>query len=155
MITLATEVEVKGKTPEQIIHWFMSLDNETYKKWHPEHMAWKTIKLTPNFVGSIIYFDEKIGAFRMKLTAEIVKAEPNRFLVFKLKGFMPIQSYLSLSLQPTSSGTKVIHEVKVGNGGIFTKAVEWFLEKSGLVGWFEKALNKHAQEEFKNLEQLI
>lgn len=155
MMTFTTTVEVAGKTPEQIYDWILNLDNEKYKQWHPGHKEWKTIKRTSNEIGSIVYLDERFDHIRLKFTGEVIEAKLNSFLLYKLKSPIPIPGYLSLSFKPTKTGTKVIHEVGVGYEGLFGKIVDWFLRKFYLTRSFEKALEKHANEEFKNLEKLL
>lgn len=153
MITFTTTVEVTGKSSVQIYDWILNLDNDKYKRWHPAHKEWKTIKRTPNEMGSIIYLDEQFNRFRLKLTGELVEVKPNRILLYRLKS--PISGYLSLVFEPTNTGTRVIHKIGVGYGGLFGKIINWLLRKFYLTKAFEEALEKHAKEEFKNLEALI
>lgn len=153
MITFTTTVEVTGKSPDQIYDWVLNLDNDKYKRWHPAHKEWKGIKRTSNEIGSIAYLDEQFNHFRLKLTGELVEVKPNRFLLYKWKS--PISGYLSLAFEPTNTGTKVIHEVGVGYGGLFGRIIDWVLRKFYLTKAFEEALEKHADEEFKNLEELV
>lgn len=68
MIIITTKIEIKGKTPEQIYNWILNFDDEKYKKWQPAHKVWRTIKRTPNEMGSIVYLDEQFNQFRLKLT---------------------------------------------------------------------------------------
>ena len=153
MIIINTKIEIKGKTPKQIYYWIFDLDDKKYKKWHPTHREWKTIKRTPNEIGSIVYLDEQFYHFRLKLTGELVEVKPNSILLYKLKS--PISGYLSLSFELTKIGTMVIHEVRVGYDGMFSRIVDWFLRKLYFTKSFEKALEEHTNEEFKNLEMLI
>lgn len=129
------------------------MDDEKYKKWHHAHKAWKTIKRTPNEMGSIVYLDEQFNQFRLKLTGKLVEVKPNRFLFYKWKSL--ISGYLSLAFESTNTGTKVTHEVGVGYKGLLGKIIDWLLKKFYLTKAFEEALEKHAEEEFKNLEVLI
>jgi len=45
--------------------------------------------------------------------------------------------------------------VRVGYAGGFGKITDWLLRKLYLTKEFEEALEKHAKEEFKNLEGLL
>lgn len=153
MLVFTSEIEVNGKTPEQIYNWFINLNStDEYKKWHPEHVEWKTKKRTSNGIGSVIYFDEWIGKFRMKLTGELVETEPNRLFVFKLKG---LPAYLSLALEPTKNGTKVIHVVRFGYKGALGAVLDFLLKLLPIYKSFKRELDRHAHEEFKNLERLL
>ena len=153
MVIITTKIEIKGKTPEQIYNWILNLDDEKYKKWHPAHKAQKTIKRTLNEMGSIVYLDEQFNQFRLKLTGKLVEVKPNRFLFHKWKSL--ISGYLSLAFESTNTGTRVTHEVGVGYKGLLGKIIDWLLKKFYLTKAFEEALEKHAEEEFKNLEVLI
>lgn len=155
MITFTTTIEVSGKAPDQIYDWILNLDNDKYKRWHTAHKEWKTIKRTSNEIGSIVYLDEQFNHFRLKLTGELVELTPNRFLFYKGKGNLFIPGYLSLTFEPTNAGTKVIHKIGAGYKGLFGKVIDWLLRKFYLTKAFEEALEKHAKEEFKNLEKLL
>lgn len=155
MITFTTIIEITGKSPNQIYDWILNLDNDKYKRWHPAHKEWKTIKRTPNEIGSIIYLDEQFNHFRIKLTGELVDLAPNRFLFYKGRNNLLIPGYLSLSFEATNAGTKVIHEIGAGYKRLLGKIIDWFLRKFYLTKIFEEALEKHAKEEFKNLEKLL
>lgn len=153
MITFTTTVEVNGKSPDQIYDWILNLDNDKYKRWHPAHKEWKTIKRTPNEIGSIVYLDEQFNHFRLKLTGELVEVKPNRFLLYKYKSLIP--GYLSLAFESTNRGTRVIHKTGIGCKGLLGKIIDWTLRKLYFTRAFEEALEKHAKEEFRNLEEII
>lgn len=155
MITMTTEIEVRGKTPAQIFAWNVNMDDTKYKQWHPAHVEWKTIKRTAGEVGSIAYFHEEFDGFRLAFTGELIDVKPNRLLRYQLKYLIVLPAYLSLSFDPTEAGTKVIHEVRVGIEGMPGKVLDWILRKVYLTPAYESALSKHAIEEFKNLEWLI
>ena len=104
MIIITTKIEIKGKTPEQIYNWILNLDDEKYKKWHHTYKAWKTIKRTPNEMGSIVYLDEQFNQFRLKHTGKLVEVKPNRFLFYKWKSL--ISGYISLAFESTNTVRK-------------------------------------------------
>jgi len=153
MITLTEKIEIKGKTPEQIYKWLIDLDNEKYQKWHPAHKEWRVIQQTPRITGSVVYFDEQLNHFRLRFTGKLIELKPNKHLLYKLKS--PVPGRLSLNFEATKTGTKVIHELRVGYPGGLGKITDWLLRKLYLTKEFEGALSKHAQEEFKNLERLL
>lgn len=153
MITFTTIVEVTGKSPDQVYDWVLNLNNDKYRRWHPAHKEWKTIKRTHNEMGSIVYLDEQFNHFRLKLTGKLVEVKPNRFLLYKWKSL--ISGYLSLTFESTNTGTKVTHEVGIGYKGLLGKIIDWLLRKFYLTKAFEEALEKHAKEEFRNLEEII
>jgi hypothetical protein len=153
MITLTAKIEIEGKTPEQIYKWLIDLDNEKYRKWHPDHREWRIIRQTPDIIGSVVYFDERFNHFRLKLTGKLIELKPDEYLLFKLKS--PVPAHLSLTIKATRKGTSVTHEVRAGYDGGFGKITDWFLRKLYLPKEFEEALAKHAREEFKNLERLL
>ncbi len=153
MIVFRTEIQIKGKTTGQIYNWLLDLDNEKYERWHPEHRRWRTIKREPGDLGNVIYFDEKIGRMRFRVKGKIVEAEPGRRLVYKLN--YPIPTYLSLEFVPADKGVNVIHEVKFGYKGPMGKVLGGLVRRTRLVKYFEKELDRHARQEFKNLETII
>jgi len=153
MLTFSTEIFIKGKSPQQIYDWMLELDDEKYKRWHREHLEWKTLKRTEDVVGSTIFFDEWIGKLRFKFKGEITEAEPNRLLVFKLKHFPP--AYFLLRFEPADGGTKVVHEVGFGFKGVLGAVFDALLKLTPLFKYFAREMERHAQEEFKNLEKVI
>lgn len=99
--------------------------------------------------ANFVFFLRNIA---LKIKEELIEAKPNKLLIYKGKSLIP--AYLFLSFKPAKTGTIVTHSLKIGYKGIFGKIIDWFTRKFYLTKAFEKALEKHAKEEFKNLEEL-
>lgn len=155
MIRMVTTIDIQGKMPEAIYNWVVTLNNERYRRWHPAHIAWRTIRRTPEEVGSIVFLDERFEGFRVRYVGEVVAAIPDRLLRYKLKRGVPLPAHLALRFEPTKVGTIVTHELTVGYDTPVGKVLDRLVRKTVLTPAFEKALERHAREEFKNLERLV
>lgn len=154
MVIITTKIDIKGKTPEEIYNWILNLDDDKYKKWHPrDHKEFKIIKRASDEIGSIVYFHEQFNSFVLKIKGELIKIKPSSLLVYKWKSFIP--GYLFLSFETTKEGTLVTHTLKIGYVGMIGKITDWLMKKFYFAKHFEQALNRHAEEEFKNLEKII
>lgn len=155
MIRVVTTIDIQGKTPEAIYEWIVTLDDERYRRWHPAHIAWRTIRQTPEDVGSLVFLDEQFEGFRVRYVGEVVGSVPGRLLRYRLKRIVPLPVALTLRFDPRTHGTTVTHALAAGYQGAFGRILDGVLRRTVLTPAFEKALERHAREEFKNLERLI
>uniref|UniRef100_A0A7V0Z811 Uncharacterized protein n=1 Tax=candidate division WOR-3 bacterium TaxID=2052148 RepID=A0A7V0Z811_UNCW3 len=75
-------------------------------------------------------------------------------ILMKANFFYPI--YLSLSFSPLNKDTEVIHELKIGfvyHG--LEKIFDWLVRKLAVPPKKIEAIERHATEEFKNLENIL
>lgn len=154
MIRIITRIIVNGKSPLQVSRWLRTLNRKQYLQWHQAHKDYKRIKMTRAFVGSIIYFDEIIEGFRIKFKWKVVKLKDSELLILKACFFYPI--FLHLSLKMINGNTVVSHELRIGfefHG--FEKFFDVPIKLFVFTDKIATALDKHAKEEFRNLEQLI
>jgi hypothetical protein len=151
MITQSTKIEILNKNPNQIYAFMFGLNKEIYTGWHPEHLDFKIIKQTPDTLGSIFYFHEKLDNLKIKYNWEVTLLEPNHKIVMTAKYFIPI--HLILIFDKTEKGTLVTHDLQIGTEkeGI----LDWFISKFIFTKRKKQSQDRHAVEEFKNLEKLI
>jgi hypothetical protein len=154
MINHTTKIEVLGKTPTQLYDFMFSLDKKTYIAWHPlEHKDFMVLKETKNIVGSLFRFHEQIDNMTVKYTWEVAKITPNQKIVMKAKYFIPL--FLILQFEETPNGTMVIHTLHIGFKNQFSGFIDWFITRFIFTKNRQNASDRHAYEEFKNLEILI
>ena len=154
MIRIVTRIVVNAKSSLQISRWMRTLNREKYLQWHQAHKDYKRIKITRSFVGSVIYFDETIEDLRIRFRWEVIELRGNELLIMKARFFYPI--YLQLSLKEINGNTEVLHELRIGFElcgveKIFDALISLFVFTNKRA----KALDRHATEEFGNLERLI
>lgn len=145
-----TEITIRGKSPKEIYDFMFSLTQKKYILWHPEHQEFKVIKTTAEITGSIFYFKEIINGFKIQYNWEVVQVMKNHKILMRAKYFYPIS--LELVLRAENNNTIVKHILKIGKKtGFISKIISryFFTEK------VEKDLQRHAIEEFTNLEWLI
>jgi len=58
-----------------------------YREWHLEHIEWRTLRGSAVGEGSVIYFAEWIGPFRLAMRCRIAEAQPGRS--FRCEGLFP------------------------------------------------------------------
>ena len=149
-----TKIEIVGKQPSQIYDFMFSLDKPKYMAWHPEdHAGFTIIEQTEARRGSVFYFDERIGDFRVNHRWEVVGVIKNHKII--LKAIYKIPIYLILTFDETPNGTMVTHDLQIGNQHKSDGIKDWFIKKFIFTLSRQNALTKHAIEEFKNLEKLI
>ncbi len=153
MTNLITKIEILGKKPSQISDFMLSLNKEKYLNWHPEHKDFAIIKQTENILGTVFYFHEKMDKLTVKYKWEVVEFTQNHKVVMKAKYFIPV--YLILTFDDTENGTLVTHDLQLGYKKKITGLVDWIIKTFVFTKSKEFSNERHAIEEFKNLEKII
>jgi hypothetical protein len=148
-----TKIEVLGKKPQQIYEFMFGLNKEKYIRWHPEHKDFRIVKETKDTLGSVFFFHEKMDKLTVKYNWEVVELATNHKIVMKAQYFIPL--YLILTFDETPNGTLVTHELQIGFKKKITGLTDWFLLKFIFTQGKQQSNHRHANEEFKNLENLI
>ena len=72
MITIATQVDVHGLTGQQIYDFLLECTDADYQRWWPgTHLAYHITRRCPDHVGSVVYFDEYVGRYRLNFEAVV------------------------------------------------------------------------------------
>ena len=147
-----TKVEVLGKSPSQIYGFMFGLNKQKYLAWHEEHKDFKIVGQTKDTLGSVFFFHERMDKLTVKYKWKVTSIVPNHKIVMKAEYFIPI--YLTLIFDKTLNGTLVTHDLQVGTNPN-SKILDWFVGTFILTKSKQKSQDRHAIEEFKNLEKLI
>lgn len=153
MLTATTIIDVNGIEPQQIEDFFLSLDKEGYLNWHPEHIDYKVINLTEDYIGSEIYFKEKFDKLSIDYVWKITDYKPGQSLSLKAKYFYPIK--LVLSFDENGTGTTVKHAISLGFNGFGSKLFDLIIAMTMFTKDDRKSNERHAIEEFKRLETIL
>jgi hypothetical protein len=148
-----TQIEIFGKEPKQIYDFMFSLDKAKYISWHPtEHIDYRIVKETKDILGSVFLFHEKMDKVTVKYKWELIELVENHKIVMKAQYFIPI--CLILIFDKTPNGTLVTHDLQIRKE--FKSSVFDFLIRNFIFTKSKQlSLTRHANEEFKNLEQLL
>ncbi len=151
MIRLVDRTHVPA-SPEAVWAWFGTIDRH-YQEWHPEHIAWRNIRGTPVTQGSIVFFDEWIGRFRLAMRCRIAEARPGGY--FRYEGLFPyslVRACGSFSLEPVNEECTVGAEVHIGwSVPVLGALLDWVI-----AGVFPlRELRRHMAEEGRNLTRLL
>lgn len=153
MINHLTKIEVLGKKSSQIYDFMFDLDKAKYISWHPkEHKDFKIIKETKDILGSVFLFHEKMDNLTVKYKWEVIELIKNHKIVMKAQYFIPI--YLILIFDETQNGTLVTHDLQIGNKQK-SRVFDFFMGNFIFTKSKQQSLTRHANEEFKNLENLL
>jgi hypothetical protein len=148
-----TKIEILGKEPKQIYDFMFSLDKTKYISWHPtEHIDYRIVKETKEILGSVFFFHEKMDNVTVKYNWELIELVENQKIVMKAQYFIPIS--LILIFDKTPNGTLVTHDLQIGKE-LKSGAFDFFIRNFIFTKSKQHALTRHANEEFKNLEQLL
>ena len=83
MITLKDSIEINASTDKVFQKLLEYLSNEeSYKSWHPEHVALRWIKGEPLKEGSILYVEEYLQGYLHKLKYRIKRIVPNQLILY-------------------------------------------------------------------------
>jgi uncharacterized protein YndB with AHSA1/START domain len=158
-IELTTRIKVKGVSPEQVYQFMISLDDERYRQWHPEHhLQWKVLHRPKDAtVGSVYYFKERFEDGQLLgARIKVVEAIPGRRLVQRSVSPWWKSFDIVTGFESTAEGTLVTHQIVAGSdlpllGRLFNLIlIPLFLPQRHI-----RAIHNHANEEFTNLERLL
>ena len=145
-------IEVNASA-EKVFEWLCrrSMDKESYKAWHPDHVDIRWIKGEPLQAGSIFYGEENIHGDLYKLKFKIIKIVPNREIRYRI--------LFPLSLIATENA--FIIEPKGKNRCTFTatgglRFPAWFFKRIHKKHKYKiEATQQHMKEEGENLKRAL
>jgi hypothetical protein len=154
MLTLKTEVDVRGVVGKEILDYLLNCADHDYQRWWPgTHLAFHTIKRYPGDLGNEVYFDEYVGKRRLKFQGIVTEVTPGERIVWQMKMVVKLPAWLILECKKTHAGIRVLHTLMAGFTGIgriFDPLLRAYLSKD-----FERDLELHAKTEFPKLAELL
>jgi hypothetical protein len=154
MIVMKTEVDVNGISGKDVYDFMLHCTDNDYQKWWPgTHLAFHTIKRCANNAGNLVYFDEYVGNRRLKFNAIVTELVPNKRLVWQMETILRLPAWLSIDIEDSKIGVKIIHTLAIGFRGIgriFDSILRMYFSSK-----FQYELEEHAQIEFHKLADLL
>ena len=154
MIRLQTDVDVDGLAAEEVFRFLLNCDDASYQAWWPGiHIRFHTVLREPGNVGNLVYMDEYIGRFRLRLHAVIVAIDPGRRIVWQMVKGVRLPGRLLLTFEDRPGGVRISHRLEAGSAGagrIFDPVIRLWLTKD-----LERALDAHVRAEFPRLRDLL
>ena len=153
-VALVMEHELRGVTPEMLDWWWDNIDNESYKKWHPEEhhtFEWQIPASKVGHVGAIHMACEGIGnmpAHILRIRWEDKSAAP----------FSPTYGHLNVG-SPLGPGPEdnpmgcVVHEYEATSYG--TRMRSTFTLSALVPQVFLDELRKHNIAEMGHLHEFL
>jgi hypothetical protein len=152
-IFATTEILVNGISPGKIFEFMLNLDKQKFIQWHPaDHVDFKIVKQSPEIKGNVFYFNELIGGkYKIAHTWEIRDFKRDEMLLMKATIAIPV--FLKLNFTKENNNTRIVHQLQMGFKGLtfLNKLIAAF----AFSGNRQEVSDRHAFEEFKNLEVLL
>ncbi|GAA6767672.1 hypothetical protein AAFH68_36220 [Flavobacterium sp. CGRL1] len=154
MIQLSTDIEVK-KSTNLIYEFLLNLDKEKYCQWHSAHKDFAVIKRTEQEIGSILYFKEIVDQTVVNFKWRIIEITENKLVKMQAIYFYPV--YLTIGLENISKNVTIVHHnLHIGFKIKFLNLIpDWIIGNTLFSLRKRKSQQKHAIEEYKNLEYLL
>lgn len=154
MLEHLTIIEV-AKPADKIYSFMLNLDGDKYRNWHPEHIDFRQINKTENIKGSIFYLNEEVEGTKVNYYWTVVEHKKNEVIKMKANYFYPI--YLTLEFQSNSvDKTTVRHNIEIGfENKLISPIFDFLIRIIKFPQRVIKSLDRHATEEFKNLEKIL
>lgn len=147
LFTLETTITVDGMTAEEVYDFLVEPTDEAYQRWWPGvHLQLHLVTRATGHIGDVLYMDEYVGARRLRMHAEVVRAERPGLLVWQFKRIVRLPLRLSIVFTNTSAGVEVDHRVEAGSAGpgrVLDPLWRLYMTKS-----FAAALDEHVRTEF-------
>lgn len=147
MLVITDSIDINVK-PEKVFQFLKSLrDDESYRKWHPDHVTLRWLRGEPFQEGSTLYAEERIQGKLFKLKLRIFRVVPNREIryghMFPLSLFAPGYSFL---MEPKGDGSCTFTATsKLRVGPLGKRALKRVIELA----------KQHMKEEGENLKRIL
>ena len=154
MITLRSEVSVRGISAHEFLVFMVNCTDADYQEWWPgTHLAFHTIQRYPNEIGNIVYFDEYVGKTRLKFKGIITDYVPGQRVIWQMILGVKLPAWLEIECWEQSKRLHIIHTLTAGFSGI-GKILDPLL-RIYLSEDFRVELDEHAHTEFPMLAELL
>jgi hypothetical protein len=154
MITIQSRVNLDGISGAELFEFFMNPTDHGYQTWWPgTHLQFHVLRRRPNHVGDVVYMDEWVGKYRIRMSAVVIEAEPGKKIVWQMRQGFRIPAWLILELADHINGVTLTHTLCMGFTGL-GRIVDPLLRLYASEE-FEKAMDGHARTEFPMLRDLL
>ncbi len=151
---MQTAIKVKGLKGKEITEFILNCNDKDYQKWWEGiHLELHQIKAFPDHIGDLVYMDEFIGNYRVKMKGHVVNAIPGKLIIWQVKKLVKIPIILSLKLEDSADGVMITHSIEAGFKG--TGRIFDFIFRYYLPHGFEDAMDEHVKIEFPKLRDLL
>jgi uncharacterized protein YndB with AHSA1/START domain len=151
---IVVEERVRLPAPaDRVWSWFANLDSH-YRDWHPEHLAWRTLRGEPLTEGAVVFVDEWLGPFRLSGRSFLHDVVPERRFSFRLgpPGSL-VRAGGSFGLAPApDGGTDLTQQARLGYG---SRGAEHLLDRALGRALPVDEIRRHMREEQRNLAAIL
>ncbi len=154
MLVFRTEVMSEGIVGAEITDFMLTCTDEKYQAWWKgTHFSFHTIKRFPGDVGNLVYMDELVGRYRVKMKGVVAEVIPGEKIVWQLIKGIRLPLWVSIDLKDSDTGVYVTHTLQIGFQGVgrvFDPLLRLYFSQR-----FEKDMAEHARSEFLKLKAVI
>jgi len=147
MVVLKDSIDIEAPC-EKVYQFLTALrDTESYRAWHPEHVAMRWVKGEPFQQGSEVYFEEYLHGELHKATFVCTRAVPGRLIEYRPKFpwslFNPRNSF---EMEPAGkNGCRFTATIRLRVGPLFKKLGKKRME----------TVRRHMKEEGENIKNTL
>ncbi len=154
MITIQSKIHMDGISGMEVFNFLINPTDHAYQNWWPgTHLQFHYLRRTPSHVGDIVYMDEWVGKYRLKMSAIVTELEPGRKIVWQMRKGLRLPIWLTLELADQATGVAITHTICAGFQGLATLLDP--LCRIYFSSEFAKAMDEHAQIEFPRLRDML
>jgi hypothetical protein len=154
VLTIQSKVYVEGLTGREVTDFLIDCDDAAYQAWWPgTHLASHTVKRVPGDVGNVVYMDEYVGKYRIKMSAVVTEFEPGKRFACRMKKGILLPGWLYLDFVDDDEGVAITHTLEIGYPGA-GKILDPLL-RLRFSAQFEREMDEHARTEFPKLGELL
>jgi hypothetical protein len=154
MIRLQTDIRISGLNGREVTDFMLNCDDASYEAWWPGvHLQFHTERRLPGDIGNVVYMDEYVGSFRLRVHAVVITVLPGAEIAWQFMWGVRLPGRLSLRLKDESEGVAISHVVEAGfrgSGRMFDPLLRVWLTRD-----FSDALDEHVRTEFPKLRDLL
>ena len=143
---LFRDVTTIDAPPERVFAFFEVMA-ENYRRWHPDHVAYRWLSEGGLRKGATAYFEERIGGKLLKKTVVFAQVEPGRYFAMAPTNRLMrlVLPRLSFGMEPEGQGCRLTAEIVVRTGPVGA----WLNRRE-----FD-AVRRHMREEGENLKKIV
>ncbi len=154
MLVFRTEVMVEGLSGKEVTNFMLNCTDEKYQAWwEGTHFEFHTLKRFPGDIGNLVYMDEFVGRYRIKMKGIVTESVPGKKVVWRMIKAVKLPAWLSIELEDRDTGVNIVHTLSLGFQGFgrnFDPVFRLYFSRK-----FEEDLDEHARIEFPKLKAVI
>lgn len=150
MITIQSRINVDGISGMELFSFLINPTDSAYQKWWPgTHLEFHILQDSPDHIGDVVYMDEWVGKYRVKMAAIVLEAQPGKKIVWQMQQGIRLPAWIILEFADSVNSVALVHTLCIGFKGL-GRILDPFL-RLYCSDEFAEAMDEHARTEFPML----